>query len=156
MKQLDLFASPPAIPRPGEDIESWKACPGFPRYEVSSNGRFRNATTLKQMSQGKDINGYPVAMLYGDGRQHCKLAHRLVCEAFHGPPPADKPMTNHLNRVKNDNRSVNLEWISRSANAKHWRRAEAAACQESSTTTKTGSFSSSPQNARRTGFLKVP
>lgn len=43
--------------------------------------------------------------------------HRLVCEAFHGPPPANFD-AHHINEVKSDNRPENLEWRSRSENMK--------------------------------------
>lgn len=43
--------------------------------------------------------------------------HRLVCEAFHGPPP-EKADAHHINEVKTDNRPENLEWRSRSSNMK--------------------------------------
>ena len=43
--------------------------------------------------------------------------HRLVCEAFHGPPPKAYD-AHHINEVKSDNRPENLEWRSRSENMK--------------------------------------
>jgi hypothetical protein len=36
--------------------------------------------------------------------------HRLVCEAFHGPPPKDKPIVIHINENALDNRPENLRW----------------------------------------------
>ena len=45
--------------------------------------------------------------------------HRLVCEAFHGSAPSDKPHVNHINGVKDDNRPSNLEWMSQSGNNNH-------------------------------------
>ena len=36
--------------------------------------------------------------------------HRLVCEAFHGPSPEDKPIVLHLNEDAMDNRPSNLRW----------------------------------------------
>ena len=36
--------------------------------------------------------------------------HRLICEAFHGPPPADKPIVIHINENALDNRPDNLRW----------------------------------------------
>lgn len=40
------------------------------------------------------------------------LVHRMVCRAFHGLPPVDKPFCDHINRRKDDNRPCNLHWVS--------------------------------------------
>jgi hypothetical protein len=119
-KQLDLF--PDRKPQ-GQvaNEERWVEVVGFPRYEVSSEGRFRQKESHYIMKQGKEINGYSIVLLTRSGHQYCKLAHRLVCESFNGPPTERLPLVNHINRDKGDNRPCNLEWISRSGNAKHWR-----------------------------------
>jgi len=36
--------------------------------------------------------------------------HRLVCEAFHGPSPKDKPVCMHLDENSANNRPSNLAW----------------------------------------------
>lgn len=36
--------------------------------------------------------------------------HRLVCEAFHGSMPLDKPSVDHINVDHYDNRACNLRW----------------------------------------------
>ena len=36
--------------------------------------------------------------------------HRLICEAFHGPPTEDKPIVIHINENALDNRPCNLRW----------------------------------------------
>lgn len=43
--------------------------------------------------------------------------HRIICRAFNGLPPADKPFCDHKNRVRHCNRYDNLRWASRSENA---------------------------------------
>lgn len=120
MKQLLLINEDKCFD-PDGDLEIWVNCPGFDRYEVSSTGQFRIKETGYRMAQNKEINGYPIVMLTKNGRQSCYLAHRLICMAFHGPSPTGKPLVNHKNRDKCDNRASNLEWVSRSGNAKHWR-----------------------------------
>lgn len=99
--------------------EVWVRCPDFPRYLVSSMGRFRRADTGRMMSLSKDINGYPVAQLTVDKKQKAVLAHRLVCKAFHGSHPIGKPMVNHIDGSRANNAASNLEWVSRSSNARH-------------------------------------
>lgn len=46
------------------------------------------------------------------------FAHRLVATAFH-PNPDGKPEVNHLNGIKNNNASSNLEWATKAENAMH-------------------------------------
>ena len=36
--------------------------------------------------------------------------HRLICEAFHGPPSSEAPIVLHLNEDSLDNRPENLRW----------------------------------------------
>ena len=44
------------------------------------------------------------------------LVHQIICRAFHGLPPADKPETDHINRIKVDNSFRNLRWLDRKGN----------------------------------------
>lgn len=99
--------------------EVWVTCPGFPKYAVSSLGRFKQQRSGRMMALNKDINGYPVAQLTAHKKQKAVLAHRLVCEAFHGPQPEGKAMVNHIDGSRSNNAASNLEWVSRSANARH-------------------------------------
>lgn len=48
------------------------------------------------------------------GKWH--LTHRIICRAFHGLPPADKPCVDHINRLKADNRPCNLRYTSYKGN----------------------------------------
>lgn len=102
--------------------EVWVQCPRFPAYLVSSHGRFKRVDSGFVMKGGKEINGYSVAQLTLDGRQRVVLAHRLVCEAFHGKSPNGMNVVNHIDGNKTNNAASNLEWVSSSENAKHsWR-----------------------------------
>jgi len=115
--QTEMFSFERKQAQFGEEV--WVNCPGFPRYLVSSLGRFKRAESGKTMRFIKDTNGYPVVQLYVDGKQKAVLAHRIVCEAFHGPQPTGKTMVNHIDGTRNNNAASNLEWVSRSGNARH-------------------------------------
>lgn len=105
--------------------EEWRLSLDAPDYEVSSMGRVRRATPRMGTHVGKIIkhrierNGYCVVLLTVDGKPKNLRVHRLVVTAFSGPPINSEMQVNHINGIKTDNRLCNLEWCSRSENAKH-------------------------------------
>lgn len=44
------------------------------------------------------------------GKHH--LVHRIICRAFNGLAPKDKLFVDHIDRIRDDNRSSNLRWVS--------------------------------------------
>lgn len=116
--QLEFLTAPPS---PSLSEELWLTVSGFPRYEVSSLGRFRNKATGRYLGGTATHNGYLHIGLFRDGRQVTKLAHRLVAETFLVKPSPTHNDVNHRNKIRTDNRSQNLEWLTRSANSKHAR-----------------------------------
>ena len=59
-----------------------------------------------------DRYGYCVVKFHGKFYK----VHQMVCRAFHGLAPADKPFVDHINRIRSDNRNSNLHWVSRKEN----------------------------------------
>ena len=110
------------------NVEEWRSVVGFPDYEVSSLGRFRRLIDAKYRPVPPELrkelrgtlshNGYIHIGLTRDKKQITKLAHRLVAEAFLEKPPGNVEV-NHMNSIRSDNRSSNLEWVTRSQNQKH-------------------------------------
>jgi hypothetical protein len=43
-------------------------------------------------------------------RGHCYKVHRLIAEAFHGPPPFDDAVAMHLDENAANNRATNVRW----------------------------------------------
>ena len=107
--------------------EEWRTVPSIPELEASSWGRIRRKPFTAQVKEGV-IQHFPMSEpRYGspcrtrkNGQYKCmyityrgignKIVHRLVCEAFHGPPPKGKNVVIHLNENAYDNRPVNLKW----------------------------------------------
>ena len=83
------------------------------RYIAFPDGELFNLYG-KPMVGHTDRCGYSEIIL--NGKQHRR--HRVIAEAF-VPNPTGKPFINHKNGVKTDNRADNLEWVTRSENARH-------------------------------------
>ena len=107
-----------------EDLDSsnWRTVQEFPTYEVSRDGRVRNAKTNHVLSQFKINSGYYVTSFSDSilGKNHKRLTHRVVALAWCDNPDS-KNVVNHINSNKLDNRAENLEWVTTRENLQHAR-----------------------------------
>ena len=118
------LAQVPRIAKPvarEDSAEEWKACAGFPDYDVSSHGKLRRRDTGKILSPIRLSIGYIQYKPRKDGKTYQAYAHRLVLLTFAGPPPEEMrcPNANHLNNQRDDNRLCNLEWTAHRHNLRH-------------------------------------
>lgn len=92
--------------------ETWKAVAGFPHYEVSDLGRVRHVRYLRPTKARKGTGGqrYPHLNLAQGEASHSRSVHSLVAEAFLGPRPPGYTV-DHKNFDRDDNRAVNLEYV---------------------------------------------
>lgn len=88
------------------------------RFEVSTLGRIRNATTKHIYTPNIGRNGYYRVCTSVFGRNRNFYIHRFVAETFL-PNPAKWEIVNHLDGNKLNNRIDNLEWCTRSGNYHH-------------------------------------
>ena len=112
--------------------EIWKPIKGYEGvYEISNLGKVKRLSAKVNSRNGslrnerekilkKAINkfGYEYVCLTINGNQQKKKVHRLVAEAFIDNPQ-NKPQVNHINGIKSDNKSENLEWCNNQENMKH-------------------------------------
>jgi HNH endonuclease len=111
------------------DIEEWRDVPSVPQVQASSWGRVRlkpyscvmynggirhyipKPRTGRPMSKSTGREGAPKRlMIYYTGLNKAFLVSRLICEAFHGTAPKDKPICMHLDENPSNNTPGNLAW----------------------------------------------
>lgn len=100
-------------------------------YQVSDMGRVKSLERVFTRHLGAEqkikerilkytVNrsGYCNVTLYRDRKRRTYYIHRLVAIAFI-PNPLNKPTVNHKDGVKSNNKTDNLEWMTRSENTQH-------------------------------------
>ena len=90
-------------------------------YCVSNMGRVASRKygkwRIMRLSITKD--GYARIYIRVNGIQKNPLVHRLVSEAFLGPPPTPAHEVNHIDGCGKNNCVENLEWGTKSQNSRH-------------------------------------
>jgi hypothetical protein len=93
--------------------EEWRIVAGFDNYEVSDLGRVRNRITGYVLTP-QIHHGYLQVAL---GRGNVKPIHKLVATAFLGD--SEGRLTDHISRVRTDNRVVNLRYVNARENCQN-------------------------------------
>ncbi len=88
----------------------------FSQRRIEANGRGGNRESRFLFSNLH--NGYPRVTLWKNKSKKTIQVHRLVALAWIANPTNAKEV-NHINGVRDDNRAVNLKWVSASENRLH-------------------------------------
>lgn len=100
--------------------ELWRHVPSEPQFMVSSDGRIMVTPYRGTMPHGGErwYGGQPHWGVWNkhDGRfitvykNKTFKIHRLVCEAFNGPPPSENAVAMHIDENAANNSAGNLNW----------------------------------------------
>ena len=93
---------------------TWRPIPGFESYSASSDGQIRNKSG-KVLKPARKEDGYMQLTLTINQFSVCKFVHNVVALAFLENPDC-LPEIDHKNRIRDDNRVDNLEWVSKAEN----------------------------------------
>jgi hypothetical protein len=97
----------------------WKPVVGYEGlYEVSNKGEIKSVRKQRLMKPILSKRGYLRIELNKSGIGRIYSVHRLVAIAFIDNPLCKKEV-NHINGIKHDNNTNNLEWCTRQENARH-------------------------------------
>ena len=89
--------------------EIWKRIENFPNYQISNLGNIKNTKTGRIIKQQNNGTGYKVVSLRINGKLKRSYVHRLVAISF-CKKENGKNHVDHINCIRDDNRSDNLRW----------------------------------------------
>lgn len=89
----------------------------YENYLIDKNGDIFSLFKKRKLKTFNNCGYERIALVNKNGRNKF-LLHRLLAEAYL-PNPNNKPLINHINGIRNDNRLENLEWCTYSENIKH-------------------------------------
>ena len=99
-------------------MEIWKTVIGFENYEISNLGNLRNKITGRHKKLSTNKEGYIRTSISNKEKVISIAVHRLVAIEF-VENPEGKPLVNHKDSNRSNNKAENLEWATPSENAKY-------------------------------------
>jgi len=99
-------------------VGEWKEVEGCPNYMINTDGYVLNITNGKLVTHHINNNGYKYVALRVNNKPKQLLVHRLVAIAFI-PNPDNKPIVNHIDSDRLNQKKSNLEWVTHKENSDH-------------------------------------
>ncbi len=85
------------------------------KYAVTEDGKIYSYYKKGFLKLKPQRDGYILAGLRNKGKRKSYMVHRLVAQAYI-LNPENKATVNHKNHIRDDNRVVNLEWMTQKEN----------------------------------------
>lgn len=108
-------------PKPSQKVEvpeNGKDVPVYLNYMATRDGKVYSKKRKIFLSPKRTGPGYLAVYLSKDGNRKYFEVHVIIATTFI-PNPENKPIVNHKNSIRTDNRVENLEWVTRSENSIH-------------------------------------
>mgnify|MGYP001581314356 CR=1 FL=1 len=88
---------------------------GYENYIIFEDGKVINTNNGREIKPYINGTGYKQIQLFINGKRKQPYIHRLIAKVYI-PNPENKPVIDHINRDRKDNRIENLRWVSTSEN----------------------------------------
>ncbi len=95
--------------RVGNDGSVW-SCRRFVSLGIGKGSRSVLSSVWRPLKLALNTNGYPHILLHGSNKRYTRMVHRLVLEAFVGPPPQQGAECCHNDGNPKNNHLTNLRW----------------------------------------------
>ena len=101
-----------------KDISKGKQIYDYIKYYIFPDGTVYNNVRKAIVKPVKNASGYAYVTISNNKTKKNYYVQRLVAEHFI-PNPKNKTQVNHKNKIRDDNRIENLEWVTPSENMLH-------------------------------------
>jgi len=101
------------------DLTTGKEIKNYPKYYVFPTGHIYNIIRKTYVKPIENASGYCYVTLCCNGKKKNMYVQRLVAEHFIENNDSKKIQVNHKNKIRDNNRVENLEWVTQSENMKH-------------------------------------
>lgn len=91
-------------------MSEWRQIPSFQEYEASDDGCVRRRDSLRPARVWKWERYWLVQLRRGPNNWMTRSLHRVVAEAFLGPPPTQQHQAAHNDGDVDNNAVSNLRW----------------------------------------------
>ena len=98
-------------------MNSYKYIDGYDDYIIFRTGKIYSVKSGIFMKPAQK-DGYMSVGLCKDGKRKLFRVHRLLGLTFI-PNPLNKPCIDHINRIRDDNRLINLRWATQQENLRN-------------------------------------
>jgi hypothetical protein len=101
------------------DISKGKPIYDNPKYCIFKDGTVYNTVRGAKVKPIQNASGYCYVTISNNKTKKNHYVHRIVADHFIANKDKEKTQVNHKNKIRNDNKLENLEWVTPSENLIH-------------------------------------